>query len=250
MNRALLILILGLAPAAVIRADPDPARAVQVASDLRVVPIADGVWMHTSWRLLPGGVRFPSNGLLVREGDHLVLVDTAWGEEPTRELLDWAERSLKLPITRAVVTHAHDDRMGGAPVLATRGIPFWSHPLTGPRAAKQGWPQPRPLTGLTTPDSSIMQGSIEIFYPGPAHTVDNLMVWIPAARVLFGGCAVKDLRSQTLGNVADADQADWPLAVRRAQERYREAVLIVPGHGAPGGLELLQHTLGLCRARP
>lgn len=172
MSRPLLLLV-ALALATGLRARPatvgtarNPPDAVQIDPDLRVVRLADGVWMHTSWSVLAGGVRFPANGLLVRDGSHLVLIDTAWGEQPTRDLLDWIDRELKLPVACAVVTHAHDDRMGGAAVLATRGTPCWSHPLTGPLAAKHGWPQPRPLRGLAVPGSSATLGSIEVFYPG------------------------------------------------------------------------------------
>jgi metallo-beta-lactamase class B VIM len=225
---------------------------IEVTPDLQVTPLADGVWLHTSWQVLPGGTRYPSNGLLVREGDSLALVDTAWGAQPTRDLLAWVERELKLPITRALVTHAHDDRMGGAPVLAERGIPCFSHPLTGALAAKQGWPRPTPLATLSEAGATTNVGTVEVFYPGPAHTVDNLVVWIPRVKVLFGGCAVKELRSGTLGNVADADVAAWPQAIRRVQQRYAGAgILVVPSHGEPGSPELLGHTLVLCdRQKP
>jgi glyoxylase-like metal-dependent hydrolase (beta-lactamase superfamily II) len=220
---------------------------IEVTPDLQITRLADGVWLHTSWQVLPGGTRYPSNGLLVREGDALVLVDTAWGEQPTRDLLAWIVRELKLPVSRAIVTHAHDDRMGGAPVLAERNIPMFSHPLTGPLAAKQGWPRPTSLATLSAAGSVTNLGAVEVFYPGPAHTVDNLVVWIPRAKILFGGCAVKELRSRTLGNLADADVAAWPQAIRRVQQRYAGAgILVVPGHGEPGSPELLRHTLVLC----
>lgn len=210
-------------------------------------PPPEGVWLHTSWQVLPDGTRYPSNGLLVREGDALSLIDTAWGEQPTRDLLAWIARELKLPVTRTIVTHAHDDRMGGAPVLAEARIPVLSHPLTGALAAKQGWPRPAPLATLSEAGSSTNVGAVGVFYPSPAHTVDNLMVWIPRAQILFGGCAVKGLKSRNLGNVADADVAAWPEAILRAQKRYaNQSRLVVPGHGEVGGPDLLSHTLALC----
>lgn len=223
---------------------------IEDAPDLQITRLADGVWLHTSWQVLPGGMRCPSNGLLVRESGVLVLIDTAWGLKLTRELLMWIEREVKLPVVRAIVTHAHNDRMGGVAVLADRGISVFSHPLTGALAAKQGWPRPTPLAALNEPGSATQVGEVEVFYPGPAHTVDNVVVWIPRTKILFGACAVKDMGSRTLGNTADADITSWPEAIRRVQRRYDcESVRVVPGHGEVGGSELLRHTLASCEGR-
>lgn len=71
---------------------------------------------------------------------------------------------------------------------------------------------------------------------------------MPSARVLFGGCAVKSIDSN-LGNLADADTRAWPGAIHRAMERYGQAQVVVPGHGAEGGKELLTHTLELLKLR-
>lgn len=53
---------------------------------------------------------------------------------------------------------------------------------------------------------------------------------------------VKDLKSQTLGNIADADLAEWPNTIGRVIAAYPSANFVVPGHGAVGGTELLKHT--------
>ena len=88
-------------------------------------------------------------------------------------------------------------------------------------------------------------GGVEVFYPGAGHARDNVMVWLPQSGVLFGGCAVRAAGTTALGNVADADLTSWPVAIRRAIERYGEANVVVPGLGEPGGADLLRHTLTL-----
>ena len=85
-------------------------------------------------------------------------------------------------------------------------------------------------------------GPVELFYPGAAHSTDNLVVYVPSANVLYGGCAVHELSSTSAGNVADADLAEWPTSVERIQKHYPEAEVVIPGHGLPGGLDLLQHS--------
>jgi metallo-beta-lactamase class B VIM len=225
------------------------AAPVAITRDLQVRDLRPGVWLHTSWHVLDDGTRFPSNGLLVRDGDHLILVDTAWGEEPTEQLLAWVDAALKLPVRAAVITHFHDDRLGGAPALARRGIPFYGHPLTPALAATIKLPAPQVLAKLGNAGGVDHVGTAEVFYPGPAHTRDNVVVWLPDSRVLFGGCAVRAATSG-LGNVADADLDAYPASMRRVLERYGAAEVVVPGHGDVGGTDLLRHTLLLFKEKP
>jgi metallo-beta-lactamase class B VIM len=213
--------------------------------DLQVRELRPGVWLHTSWQPLDDGRRFPSNGLIVREGDHLLLVDTAWGEPATEDLLKWIDKTLRLPVKAAVVTHFHGDRLGGARVLESRRIPFHGHPLTPGLAAAIELPAPRVLSGLAASGGVDHVGSLEVFYPGPAHTRDNVVVWLPESRVLAGGCAVRAGDATALGNLADADVNSYAASIRRVLERYPKPEVVVPGHGDPGGVELLRNTLGL-----
>lgn len=230
-------------------ASPDPAPAAgarvrQLSPDLRVEELRPGLWLHTSWSVLEGGVRFPSNGLLVEAGDSLVLVDSAWGEESTERLLAWVDTAFAAPLRGAVVTHWHEDRASIAPLLR-REIPVRAHPLTARALAERGRPVPDTLAGLAAPGSAVAAGGVEVFYPGPGHTPDNVLVWVPSAGTLFGGCAVREASATALGNTADADVAGWPRSIERALARYGEAEVVVPGHGTPGGADLLAHTRSL-----
>lgn len=216
------------------------------ASGIELQEIRPGMWVHTSYYTYPDGNRLPSNGLIVREGKDLLLVDTAWGERLTVGLLARIEAVIGLPVRCAIVTHAHYDRAAGVDVLESRGIEVLAHPMTQRLTHEQGTPVPdESLSRLEMPETAVQVGSVEVFYPGPGHAPDNLMVWVPGPRVLFGGCAVRAAMSSSLGNLAHADTVSWPLAIRRAQARYPQAEVVVPGHGAVGGRELLSHTLSL-----
>lgn len=217
-----------------------------VPADVEIREVRPGVWVHTSYYTYPGGTRYPANGLIVRDGNGLLLVDTAWGERLTLTLLNQIEAKIKLPVRRAVVSHAHGDRIAGADVLEARGIEVHALPLTQQRAVGEGMPVPdHGLAGLDMPGASVQFGPVEIFYPGPAHAPDNLMLWVPSQRVLFGGCAVRGAAADSLGGIADADMGAWPEAIRKARARYAKAEVVVPGHGEAGGPELLDHTLAL-----
>jgi len=241
---ALAALLLVAAPA------PAVMKSAPLQSTVKIRLLRPGVWIHTSRYVFPDGSVIPANGLVVKEGGGLVLIDTAWGEMLTADLLDEIHREIKLPVRRAIVTHSHADRIAGADLLRKRGIQVFAHPLTCRRAAAVAIAMPTDsLAGLRKPGDAEFVGSVEVLYPGPAHSPDNIVVWVPSARVLFGGCAVKSVESN-LGNLADADTRAWPDAIHRVMERYRQAEVVVPGHGAEGGRELLTHTLELLKPRP
>ena len=82
------------------------------------------------------------------------------------------------------------------------------------------------------------------FYPGEAHTRDNIVTWIPAEATIFGGCMVKSIDASK-GNLADANVKAWPTTIRAIRSKYPSAKIIIPGHGDPGGKELLDYTIRL-----
>lgn len=226
---------------------PPSLQSWELSPDLQVTLLRPGVWLHTSWRVLADGTRFPSNGLIVREGEGLLLVDSAWGEPLTEQLLTWIEDELRRPVHWAIATHSHDDRLGGIAVLSRRGVTMVAHPLTRELAAKEGSLLPEALPALAAVGGSARVGPAEVFYAGPGHAPDNVMVWLPESRILFGGCAVRAATAEGLGNVADAVLAEWPRSIERLVARYPDVQLVVPGHGAAGGPELLPHTIALLR---
>jgi len=191
--------------------------------------IGNGVWVHTSQYSFPGSAPIPSNGLIVQDGESLTLVDTAWGELATLSLLEVIKTEIGKPVTKLVLTHHHHDRLAGVDLLEAYGAKVYTHPDTAARAAQAGGPVP----------------GVEIAYPGPAHAEENLIVYVPAEKILFGGCAVKGAGSLTLGNLEDAKVKDWPQSLNWIKQTYPDTKLVVPGHGKGAGLSLLNETLAL-----
>lgn len=216
--------------------------------DVEVRNLADKVWIHTTYRTLEDGQVFPSHGLIVREGEALTLVDTAWGEQETELLLDAIAVQIGLPVTRAVVTHFHSDRARGTGILQGQGVEVWAHPLTRQIMTEREWTVPgHEFVALDMPGDAVEFGSLEVFYPGPAHTSDNIMVWLPGQDILFAGCAVRGANDLELGNVRDGDIGHWAKAMDLAEARYGEAGMVVSSHAEPAGPELFGHTAFLAR---
>jgi metallo-beta-lactamase class B VIM len=231
-------------------AQPTAPAAPPDDSGVALVSLGPGVWLHRSFHTFSNGVRFGANGLLVEDEDGLTLIDTAWGADKTRTLLQQITQTIGLPVRRALVTHAHDDRVAGVDVLKAMGIPVFAHPETVKRAAAAGLPVPdAPLALSLAPMGTTRLGSLEITFPGAGHAPDNIVVWLRDRQLLFGGCLVRALADRAIPDVPDVSPASWPETAARLVARYGdEARLVVPGHGRIGGAALLTHTRRLADA--
>ncbi|MFW1678174.1 subclass B1 metallo-beta-lactamase [Pontibacter sp. JAM-7] len=212
-------------------------------TDIQIKKIDDGVWLHTSFYIYPNGIKFPSNGLIIKEGQSLTLIDTAWGELQTVNLLRAIELHIKLPVTQALVTHAHSDRASGVDVLESAGVNVFAHPLTKQLTIEQGAPVPdNVIHELNEAGAAVKFGSLEVFFPGAGHAMDNLMVWLPERKILFGGCAIRSLDAKSAGNIVHGDINSWLKITKQLKGQYKDADIVVPGHGEVGGVELFEHT--------
>lgn len=207
--------------------------------------LTDGVWLHISHKDVPPWGLVRSNGLVIVDGASAVLIDTAWDDAQTTEILTWASTTLGAPITRAVATHAHDDKMGGMAALRDHGVETFALAASNQLAPERGLhPAEHDLT-LTAEQTSDQLAPAVVFYPGGAHTTDNLVVALPERGVLFGGCLLRPGGAKDLGNTADADLPHWAAAIDAVAARFPEATVLVPSHGPPAGRELLTLTATL-----
>lgn len=207
--------------------------------------VKDNIWIYTTYTNYDGK-RTPSNGVIAITSKGIILVDTPWNNTQTRELIGLTKRIFEKDISLTIITHAHEDRMGGIDTLIEEKIDVRSTSLTAKEAEKRGFKKPQTELGM---DEKIKLGdtNIEVFYPGEGHTIDNIIVWFPQDKVLFGGCLIKSLESTSIGNIEDANVKQWALSVEKVLERYSDAEIVIPGHGKSGGIDLTKHTLDLLK---
>ncbi len=200
--------------------------------------------MHVSVTEVHGYGQVSSNGLIFIDGEKAFLFDTPMTEALTQDLIDWLRDSMNLKIVGFVPNHWHGDCMGGLAVIKKSGIESWANQMTTEIAKTKGLPLPD--RGFK--DSLVLNPGdkrIECFYFGAAHSMDNIVVWIPSEQILFAGCMIKSTEWQNLGNTADGDLVAYPETIRKVISKFPNAKIVIPGHGQVGGLELLYHTKNL-----
>lgn len=215
-----------------------------IGESVWVAKLAPDLWVITATGEIGDGAIYPANGMALESATGTVLVDPGWNDAQAKALMRWARETLRKPVMKAIATHSHRDRLGGIAALAEQGIPMLVLGRTRSIAeAAKAAHLPQAVPDLETKPYRDAAG-FELYFPGGGHAPDNIVVYFPAQRVVFGGCLVKSVTSKDLGNLADAVMAEYPASIERVARQYPERRIVVPGHGTITG-DGLAHTLKL-----
>ena len=211
-------------------------------ADLQLIPVTRQVYIHRSFKEYPMG-RFASNGMVYLVDGEAILIDTPVTDSLTTILITWfSEKGIEF--NAAIPTHWHDDCLGGLGAVHRAGIASYGLNMTIELAKEHNYIPPE-IGFSDSLNLTIGKEEIECKFLGAGHALDNIVVWIPAEKILFGGCMVRALSARGLGNTADADIVAWPQTILTVKNRFPDAKYVIPGHGAYGGPELLDHTYQL-----
>lgn len=216
----------------------------KVSDDIEIIKLSDKAYMYVATAEIEGFGRVPSNGLILVDRSKAMLLDTPVNDEQTEELVNWIERSLRVKVTDFIPNHWHLDCMGGLAYLQKKGVKSYANQMTIDLTKKMNKPVPEQgfKDSLTV---ALGDTDVKCYYLGGGHSTDNIVVWIPAEKILFGGCMVKDCNSSGLGNTEDAAVDEWPGTIDKVLKKFPDARYVIPGHGEFGGMELLKHTRSL-----
>lgn len=218
------------------------AQMIEVNKDIQVKKLSDKVYLYTAWTELGSWGRVGSNGLIVVDGGKAFLIDSPMHEEQTLILANWIKSALKANIESFVPGHWHDDCIGGLDYLNKQGVKTYAGKRTNDILKTKGLAEAK---YSFTDSVSLHLNNIEIqcYYLGGGHAKDNIVMWIPSEKILFGGCQLKDVAANGLGNTADASPLEeWFETVCKVEAKFPQAEIIVPGHGELGGSEILRQT--------
>ena len=175
------------APANVREATPQPLR-------VGVEKLADGVWYFSTPNARNWAVEF---------NDHIVVVDGIGSEARSLAVIEEIKKAIpNKPIRYVINTHAHYDHAGGLRTYVAQGATIITHELNKP-FFERAWARPRTIapdslskapkaaTFETVSDKKVLtDGSktIELYHmKGTSHNVANLLVYMPAEKLLFWG---------------------------------------------------------------
>lgn len=216
---------------------------------LKAVQVADRVWFVQGQAALgtPANRNFISNAGFVVTDDGVVVVDALGSPALAQELLAEIKRVTPQPVRYVLVTHYHADHIYGLQTFKAAGATVLAHAkgreYLNSETARQRLEASRvdlaPWINASThlleadrwldqPQTDLKVGSydFQISYVGPAHTPEDLVVFVPQLGVLFSG----DLFFQgRIPFVGQADSRLWIASLTRLMQYQPK--LVIPGHG-------------------
>lgn len=188
------------------------------------------------------GAPTPANAMYLVTKKGVVLFDTPWEENYYQPLLDsiWVRHHQK--VTMCIATHFHKDRTGGLQYYAGKGINTYTTRMTDSLSEIHHMPRAEHLIPNDT-TFNIGGNIFRIYYPGPGHTIDNIVIWFPKEKILYGGCFIKSTDDDNLGFTGDGNIKQWANSIRHVQENFPNPDYIIVGHDDYTNLNSLNHTL-------
>ncbi|WP_117210688.1 MBL fold metallo-hydrolase [Allorhizocola rhizosphaerae] len=206
--------------------------------------LAPGVFAYVQ----PDGGWCVNNAGIIAGPETTVVIDTAATERRSKQLKQAVATVAPNGANLVVNTHFHGDHVFGNAQFAP-GAVIVAHERCRSEMIEAGlgltnlWPDVEWGEIVLTPPVltfedrlTIHNGDrrIELIHVGPAHTTNDIVIWVPDERILFAGDVIMSGVTPfcLMGSVAGS---------LRAIERLRalDPAVIVAGHGEVGGPELL-----------
>ena len=218
-------------------------------ASIQAVQLAQGVWFVQGNSALgsTGNRNFISNAGFFVTDEGVVVVDALGSPALAQELLREIHRVTPQTLRYVVVTHYHADHIYGLQTLAQAGAKVIGHAsareylnsdtaqrrLEASRIDLAPWIDANTRLvpadqWLATQETRFRLGSMDfvVDHVGPAHTPEDVVVFVPQLGVLFAG----DLFFQgRIPFVGQADSRLWIQALNRLM-KYQPKI-VIPGHG-------------------
>ena len=216
-----------------------------ISDNIVIKKLTKNTYLHTSFLKTKEYGSVPCNGVIIVEDGEAIVIDTPIDSVSTEELINFIHTQLNANITIVIPTHYHIDCIGGLDV-------FLADETTTVASFRTISQLPTELdkvefTFYSDTLISLGKHEINIFYPGPGHTEDNIVAYYPKDQMLFGGCLIKAIDA-TKGNLQDANTEEWSNSIERIEMKFPEIEVLVPGHGEAGDTSLLSYTYQLFKS--
>lgn len=212
------------------------------SENLVIQRISDHVYLHTSFLNTDSFGRVPCNGMIVVNGDQAVVFDTPTDHESSEELIQFIKEKMSHEVVGVIATHFHADCVGGLETFHKNKISSYASDRTISLLKNEDEGNIPNNNFENVLEIALGDKKVYAEYFGAGHTRDNVIGYFPHENVLFGGCLIKEMGAGK-GYLEDADVKGWPETVKEIKSRYPKLATVIPGHGKPGGAELLDYTI-------
>ena len=230
-------------------------------ASIQAVQLAQGVWFVQGNSALgsTGNRNFISNAGFFVTDEGVVVVDALGSPALAQELLREIHRVTPQALRYVVVTHYHADHNYGLQTLVQAGAKVIGHAsareylnsdtaqrrLEASRIELAPWIDANTRLvpadqWLNTQETRFRLGSMDfvVDHVGPAHTPEDVVVFVPQLGVLFAG----DLFFQgRIPFVGQADSRLWIQALNRLM-KYQPKI-VIPGHGPASTKPMVDMTM-------
>ncbi len=206
--------------------------------------MSDNVYSYVDTKGASPANGFGANAGIIIGKNGILVVDTLISAKKAKEFIKDIRAVSGKPIKYVVDTHYHLDHTLGNSEFARLGAIIIAHrnclknltpdstlkraALYGlSKEAMEGTEVASPVVTFTDRMSvNLGDCTVELIYPGPSHTDDSILVYLPQEKVLFAGDV---LFTHYHPNLGDGDVAGWVKALDFIS--LLDVDKIIPGHG-------------------
>jgi len=212
---------------------------------LQITHLTGDFYIFTTYKDYQG-TPFSANGLYLVTNAGVVMIDSPWDTTQFQPLLDSIKLKHNKDVVMCVATHSHEDRTGGLKYYGQKGIKTYTTEQTYRICKAKG----ENLAEYRIQNDTIFkvgQYSFETYFAGAGHSPDNIVIWFEKSKVLYGGCLIKSVEANDLGNLGDANTKEWPKTIKKIQGKFEAPNYVIPGHQNWTDNSSLDHTLQLLK---
>ncbi len=210
---------------------------------LKITHLTGDFYIYTTYQSYKGNP-VPANGMYLVTDKGVVMLDTPWDTTQIQPLLDSITIRHNKNVVLCLATHSHEDRTGGLEFMKKLGIKTYTSKLTDEQCKVNHYKRAE-FTFDKDTVFTVGNYSFQTYYGGQGHTSDNIVIWFPKDKILYGGCLVKSSEATDLGYTGEANLKEWPTTIKNIKKKFGEPLFIIPGHQDWTSRKALDHTLEL-----
>jgi metallo-beta-lactamase class B len=214
-------------------------------SSLNISPLTGNFYIFTTYNFYKGN-RIPANGMYLLTDKGAVMFDSPWDTTQFQPLLDSIMERHGKKVIMCIATHFHEDRTGGLEYYRQQGIKTYTTKQTDELSKKRGMKRAEFLIDNDT-TFKIGQYSFQTYYPGGGHAPDNIVIWFEKEKILYGGCLIKSVDDNNLGNLSDANITGYSKTIKNVEEKCKNPKYIITGHNDWTNTKSLKHTFKMAK---